>query len=209
MTLKMSVPAQRKPYTPGAKPHYSNDRPRPSQSSASTSSSRPRTPAKPVISASEAKKERRADDALDLSNTILTAPPALAHLTNLHKLDLSNCGLTSLAFVKEAKATLTWLNVSGNPLNGEGAWDGVEQLGRLFGESCRVGAEGDLLLTSLRTVLNASNCGLTEVPSVIESLHSLKALVITHNSLTSLSHVKQLSNLNTISASISPLLPLS
>lgn len=119
---------QKKPYIPGSKPHYSNDRTRPSTSA---SSSRPRT----AVSASEAKKERRTDDALDLSNTILTAPPALAHLTNLHKLDLSNCGLTSLAFVKEAKATLTWLNVSGNPLNGEGAWDGVEQLGRLFGES--------------------------------------------------------------------------
>lgn len=49
-------------------------------------------------------------------------------------------------------------------------------------------------------VLNASHCGLKEVPSIVEALHSLKALVISYNSLTSLDHVKGLQNLNTLGA---------
>lgn len=83
------------------------------------------------------KKTKAATSALDLSNTVLTIPPSLAPslYPDLHKLDLTNCGLTSLAFVKEAKATLTWLNVSGNQLDGPGAWDGVEELKGLFGAS--------------------------------------------------------------------------
>lgn len=72
-----------------------------------------------------------------LANTILTSPPDLALHPNLHKLDLSNCGLTSLAFVREARRTLTWLNVSGNNLRAPEAWEGVNELGGLFGELLR------------------------------------------------------------------------
>lgn len=39
---------------------------------------------------------------------------------------------------------------------------------------------------------------MTEVPYVVEVLHSLKALVITHNKLKSLDHIKRLVQLNTI-----------
>ena len=80
-------------------------------------------------------KAKAASSTLDLSHTVLSIPPSLspASFPDLHKLDLTNCGLTSLAFVKEAKATLTWLNVSGNQLDGPSAWDGVEELQGLFG----------------------------------------------------------------------------
>lgn len=74
-----------------------------------------------------------ADDALSFADTPLTMMPALAAYTNLHKLNLSNCGLTKIGWIKEAKATLTWLKVEGNDLSGEGAWDGIEELSRLFG----------------------------------------------------------------------------
>ncbi|KAL8281127.1 hypothetical protein RQP46_006485 [Phenoliferia psychrophenolica] len=127
-------------------------------------------------------KAKAASSTLDLSNTALTIPPSLspASFPDLHKLDLSNCGLTSLAFVKEAKLSLTWLNVSGNKLDGPGAWDGVEELKGLF-------------------VLNASNCGLTRVPSAVASLSSLKALVLSHNSLSSLGpHISRLPDLNSL-----------
>lgn len=74
-----------------------------------------------------------ADDSLSFADQILTKAPALASYTNLHKLNLTNCGLTSIGFVKEAKATLTWLKVEGNDLSAPNAWDGVEELSRLFG----------------------------------------------------------------------------
>lgn len=95
---------------------------------AAADSSKPVKP-RPLAAA----RPKKTNDSLDLSNTILTKTPSLSLLTNLHKLDLSNCGLTSLAFVAEAKGTLTWLNVSGNKLDQVGAWDGVETLSKLFG----------------------------------------------------------------------------
>ncbi|GAA5839988.1 hypothetical protein JCM11251_006582 [Rhodosporidiobolus azoricus] len=114
---------------------------------------------------------------LDLSNQPLTAPPTLP--PGLTKLNLSNCGLTSLSFVRAAASTLTWLNVSGNDLKEPAAWKGIEELKGLF-------------------VLNASHCGLTSVPACIGNLSSLKALVLSHNSLTKLDHVANLPDLNTI-----------
>lgn len=51
-------------------------------------------------------------------------------------------------------------------------------------------------------VLNASNCKLTSVPSVVEVLLCLKALVISHNALTQLDHVRNLPDLNTIGTSL-------
>lgn len=136
---------------------------------------------------------------MSLAGTILTAPPNLALHSNLHKLDLSNCGLTSLAFVREARRTLTWLNVQGNNLRAPEAWAGVNELTGLFGEwespNSALGADPP---SPPATVLNASNCQLTEIPSVIEVLHSLKALVFTHNKLKTLDHVKNLAHLNTI-----------
>lgn len=139
------------------------------------------------------------DAALSLAGTILTAPPNLANHANLRKLDLSNCGLTSLSFVRDVRRTLTWLNVSGNNLRAPEAWDGVNELGGLFGELSRRFATVCPELNPLPfAVLNASNCQLTEIPSVVEVLHSLKALVITHNKLKTLDHVKGLAHLNTI-----------
>ncbi|BGP41460.1 hypothetical protein JCM10450v2_005506 [Rhodotorula kratochvilovae] len=116
---------------------------------------------------------------LDLSGQELASPPPAADLANLAKLNLSNCGLTSIAFVKSAASSLTWLNVTGNSLAAPEAWKGIEQLQTLF-------------------VLNASHCGLTEVPACVASLSKLKALVLSHNSLTSLKHVGNLPDLNTI-----------
>lgn len=73
-------------------------------------------------------------DALILANQPLTAPPSLDGFAALRRLDLSNTGLTSIGFVKKAKNTLTWLNVSGNPLNSADAWDGVHELSGLYGK---------------------------------------------------------------------------
>lgn len=58
------------------------------------------------------------------------------------------------------------------------------------------------------TVLNASHCGLTVVPLCIARLSTLKALVLSHNSLTKLEHVADLPDLNTIGASRFYRLPL-
>ncbi|KPV74285.1 uncharacterized protein RHOBADRAFT_54128 [Rhodotorula graminis WP1] len=116
---------------------------------------------------------------LDLSGQQLTAPPAPADLANVAKLNLSNCALSSIAFAKHAATSLTWLNLSGNALADPGAWAGIDQLQTLF-------------------VLNASHCGLTEVPACVASLSKLKALVLSHNSLTALKHVANLPDLNTI-----------
>ena len=100
-------------------------------------------PAKParIVTKKEGEEEvpakkggKGADDSLSFADQILTKPPALAAYTNLHKLNLTNCGLTSIGFVKEAKATLTWLKVEGNDLSAPDAWNGVEELSRLFGE---------------------------------------------------------------------------
>jgi len=73
-------------------------------------------------------------DALILANQPLTAPPSLGEFAALRRLDLSNTGLTSIGFVKQARHTLTWLNVSGNPLDSVEAWDGVNELSGLYGK---------------------------------------------------------------------------
>ncbi|GAA6060562.1 hypothetical protein JCM10212_006797, partial [Sporobolomyces blumeae] len=122
---------------------------------------------------------RQAPQSLDLSNRALTEPPNLRDLANLGKLNLSDCRLTTIDFVHSARRTLTWLNVSGNNLVDPLAWNGIESLKSLY-------------------VLNASHCGLTEVPACVSSLTSLKALVLSHNSIKSLDHVRDLSDLNTI-----------
>lgn len=101
-----------------------------SSSTATTSKFRSTSSTKPQPS----KGRVKANDSLDLSKEILTITPSLISYTNLHKLNLTECGLKEIGFVKEAKLTLTWLNVSGNDLSGKTAWDGVEELGRLFGE---------------------------------------------------------------------------
>ncbi|KAK4704764.1 hypothetical protein P7C70_g1434, partial [Phenoliferia sp. Uapishka_3] len=158
-------------------------------------SRRPSQTSRPRAGPKEKGKEKAPSSALNLSNTVITIPPTLtpAAYPGLHKLDLTNCGLTSLSFVKDAAATLTWLNVSGNKLDGPTAWDGVEELKGLF-------------------VLNASNCGLTRVPSAVASLTSLKALVLSHNNLKSLGpHISRLQDLNSliVSHNVLTTLPLS
>ncbi|BGP09446.1 hypothetical protein JCM10049v2_005316 [Rhodotorula toruloides] len=126
-----------------------------------------------------AAKKKPQTDQLDLSNQQLSAPPSLADYSALTRLNLTNCGLKCIGFVKQAAATLTWLNVSGNDLSGPDAWKGVEELRTLF-------------------VLNASHCHLAAVPPCIARLSTLKALVLSHNSLTKLEHVANLPDLNTI-----------
>ncbi|GAA5987513.1 hypothetical protein JCM10908_001985 [Rhodotorula pacifica] len=157
--------AERTPYTP---------RPRPGQ--AHEGQRGPRVPPK---QANKSENKPPKTQQLDLSGQLLSQPPRLADYTALTKLNLSNCGLTSIGFVKEAARSLTWLNVTGNDLSGDGAWDGVETLSTLF-------------------VLNASHCKLTETPRCVASLKTLKALVLSHNSLTKLEHVANLPDLNTI-----------
>ncbi|KAM0754323.1 L domain-like protein [Meredithblackwellia eburnea MCA 4105] len=165
-------------------------RPGPSKERNSSSSkpqfSRPKppyVPRPPAGKTSSSKgKERAANASLDCSGNPESIPASLAPnlYPQLHKLDLSNCKLKSLTLVKAAKGSLTWLNVSGNELDGAGAWNGVEELKGLF-------------------VLNASNCGLTRVPTVINSLTSLKAIVLSHNKLTNLgSGISHLADLNSL-----------
>ncbi|GAA6021638.1 hypothetical protein JCM10207_008093 [Rhodosporidiobolus poonsookiae] len=116
---------------------------------------------------------------LDLANKPLAAPPDLASYPLLSKLNLLSTSITSITRVSTAANTLTWLNVSGNDLSSPAAWNGIDQLKTLF-------------------VLNVSHCHLTEVPPCVAKLAALKALVVSHNSLTKLSHVANLADLNTI-----------
>ncbi|GAA5865004.1 hypothetical protein JCM3774_003935 [Rhodotorula dairenensis] len=127
----------------------------------------------------ESKPAKPQPQHLDLSGQLLSEPPSLADYAALSKLNLTNCGLDAVGFVKHAAHSLTWLNVSGNDLGGPRAWDGVETLSTLF-------------------VLNASHCKLEETPRCVGALKSLKALVLSHNSLTKLEHVAHLPDLNTI-----------
>lgn len=109
--------SDRKPYTP---------RPRkPGQSE------QPKRHAK-VDGAAQATKPQKSQQ-LDLSGQQLTQLPRLADYAALSKLNLSNCGLTEITFVKDAAQSLTWLNVSGNDLSRDRAWNGVESLSTLFG----------------------------------------------------------------------------
>ena len=156
--------------------------------------------------AGQDKGKQKEDSSLDLSGTKLLAPPTFSQHAGLRKLNVSNCGLTSLSFVRELRRSLTWLNVSGNNLRDPDSWGGVNELSGLFGEFAVSSYRRPVLelemtrndTVRLRAVLNASECQLTQVPSVVEVLHSLKALVMTHNSLKKLDHVKNLRDLNTI-----------
>ncbi|BGP33431.1 hypothetical protein JCM10296v2_005232 [Rhodotorula toruloides] len=161
----------------GPSPHSRSDRP----AGGGDERRGPRGPGKPGQKGADktATKKKPQTEQLDLSNQQLAAPPSLDDYSALTRLNLTNCGLTSITFVKQAAATLTWLNVSGNDLSGRDAWKGVEELRTLF-------------------VLNASHCGLTAVPPCIARLSTLKALVLSHNSLTKLEHVANLPDLNTI-----------
>ncbi|GAA5909422.1 hypothetical protein JCM8208_005738 [Rhodotorula glutinis] len=173
--------APRKPYTKHARdqpPSSAPRRPRPFDRDTPTEASKPRRGGPPDRS-KPPPKDKPQPAQLDLHGQQLAAPPAAADLANVAKLNLSNCALSSIAFAKHAATSLTWLNVSGNVLAEPGAWTGIDQLQTLF-------------------VLNASHCGLTEVPACVASLSKLKALVLSHNSLTALKHVANLADLNTI-----------
>ncbi|GAA5891138.1 hypothetical protein JCM5296_004905 [Sporobolomyces johnsonii] len=182
-----------KPYT---KPNYRPDRPpRPSDPHPASSSSarpphfnrngpppRPQADRPPRFGPPQSKGKAKAKDqpeSLDLTGQILTEPPRLSDFAFLGRLNLTDCGLTTLSFVKEARRTLTWLNVSGNNLRAPEAWEGIGELKGLY-------------------VLNASHSGLTEVPRCVASLTSLKALVLSHNSIKTLEHIGSLPDLNTI-----------
>ncbi|BGP25872.1 leucine rich repeat domain containing protein [Rhodotorula toruloides] len=167
----------RLPRQDGPSPHARSDRP----AGGKDERRGPRGPATVGQKSTEkaAAKNKPQAEQLDLSNQQLVSPPSLAAYSALTRLNLTNCGLTSIDFVKQAAATLSWLNVSGNDLSSPDAWNGVEELRTLF-------------------VLNASHCNLTAVPPCIARLSTLKALVLSHNSLTRLEHVANLPDLNTI-----------
>ncbi|GAA5961321.1 hypothetical protein JCM3765_004373 [Sporobolomyces pararoseus] len=138
-------------------------------------------PSAPIISKTHKEQhQNQQSQALDLSGQTLSEPPNLAkEYPRLGKLNLTDCGLTNIGWISQVKNTLTWLNLSGNKLRDKSAWQGIDQLKTLY-------------------VLNASHCELTEVSQCISSLQSLKALVLSHNSLTSLEHIRNLPDLNTI-----------
>ncbi|SCV70409.1 BQ2448_1803 [Microbotryum intermedium] len=187
---KMGRPDRSAP-TPSRRPHSADGPPRPqarpgpSSSSASKRPDRPRTAFPPQGTAPEP-----TPSSLTLKDQALTSPPQLDGHPRLAKLELTSCqGLDSLAFLRSARHTLTNLNLSGTPLPDLKAWEPVRELSTLF-------------------VLNASSCGLKQVPSVIESLVSLKALVLSHNQLAALDHVKRLPQLNTLVVSYNSLTSL-
>ncbi|GAA6014064.1 hypothetical protein JCM11491_003505 [Sporobolomyces phaffii] len=161
-------PRQKKPYSQRPPPPGARRGPKP-------------PPSAPVISkAHKEQQQSQQSQSLDLTGQALTEPPALAkEYPRLGKLNLTDCSLTSISFVSQVKHTLTWLNLSGNKLRDKSAWEGIDQLKTLY-------------------VLNASHCELTEVPQCVSSLQSLKALVLSHNSLTTLEHIRNLPDLNTI-----------
>ena len=129
-------PAQGKPYArrrDEQKPPAGSDRtPYPPRPRKPGHSDQPKRHAK-VDGAAQGSKPQRASQQLDLSGQELTQLPRLADYAALSKLNLSNCGLTETSFVKDAARSLTWLNVTGNDLSRDGAWNGVESLSTLFG----------------------------------------------------------------------------
>ncbi|GAA5972454.1 hypothetical protein JCM11641_001854 [Rhodosporidiobolus odoratus] len=177
-------PGRNKPYS---RPNQSRPRLAHYDHASSSQSRRPYNPSnqhsdaivKPPRPQKVVKPPKQQSQSLDLSNSPLTAPPSLGDYPQLSKLNLTNTTVDSIAFVATVASTLTWLNVSGNDLSQDGAWTGIDQLKTLF-------------------VLNASHCSLTAVPSCVASLSSLKALVLSHNSLTRLEHLVNLPDLNTI-----------
>lgn len=94
-------------------------------------------PSAPVISKTHKEQQQaQQSQSLDLTGQSLSAPPNLAkEHPRLGKLNLTDCGLTSITWVSQVKNTLTWLNLSGNKLRDKSAWQGIEQLKTLFGES--------------------------------------------------------------------------
>lgn len=123
-----------KPYT---RPQSQEGRPYRSQGASSAPPSRRYDPTaprpRPQGRSNGPQKVALKSTSLDLSNKALEEPPKDEDLAGLTKLNLTSCQLTSISFVGASAATLTWLNVSGNVLNGCGAWAGVEQLKGLFG----------------------------------------------------------------------------
>ncbi|GAA5972496.1 hypothetical protein JCM11641_001871 [Rhodosporidiobolus odoratus] len=180
-------PGRNKPYS---RPNQSRPRSAHYDHASSSQSRRPYNPSnqhsdaivKPPRPQKVVKPPKQQSQSLDLSNSPLTAPRFLDDHPKLSKLNLTNTTVDSIAFVATVASTLTWLNVSGNDLSQDGAWNGIDQLKTLF-------------------VLNASHCSLTVVPSCVASLSSLKALVLSHNSLTRLEHIVNLPDLNTIGIS--------
>ncbi|KDE05647.1 hypothetical protein MVLG_04018 [Microbotryum lychnidis-dioicae p1A1 Lamole] len=182
--------------TPSQRPHFAarGDRPPrpqpgPSPSPAlSPAFQRPNRPRPPV--APQGSSPKPTPSSLTIKDQTLSSPPQLDAHPRLAKLELTSCqGLGSLAFLRSARHTLANLNLSGTPLPDSNAWEPVRELSTLI-------------------VLNVSNCGLKQVPSVIESLVSLKALVLSHNHLTTLDHVKRLPQLNTLVVSYNSLTSL-
>jgi Leucine-rich repeat (LRR) protein len=164
-------------------------------------------PSAPVISKQHKEQQQnQQSQSLDLSGQTLNEPPNLAkEYPRLGKLNLTDCGLTDISWISQVKNTLTWLNLSGNKLRDKSAWQGIEQLKTLYGKLTPL-FPAVVHMThrvfSLVTVLNASHCELTEVPQCVSSLQSLKALVLSHNSLTTLEHNRNLLDLNTIGKSM-------
>ncbi|SCZ87695.1 BZ3500_MvSof-1268-A1-R1_Chr2-2g05161 [Microbotryum saponariae] len=168
--------------TPSQRPHFAarGDRPPRPQPGPSPSPAfqRPNRPRPPLPAQGSAPKPT--PSSLTIKDQTLSSPPQLDAHPRLARLELTSCqGLGSLAFLRSARHTLANLNLSGTPLPDSNAWEPVRELSTLI-------------------VLNVSNCGLKQVPSVIESLVSLKALVLSHNHLTTLDHVKRLPQLNTL-----------
>lgn len=137
-------------------------------------------------------------------------PVSLKDFEELRKLDLSGQmrlghDLGSLRFVG---GTLTWLNLSGVDLGGDVPWAFLKMCTTLFGES------QSLLTFSAAApfptdspsgavspaVLNISHCNLEELPSDLAAVTSLKALVASHNQITSpsLSHLSSMAELNSL-----------
>jgi Leucine-rich repeat (LRR) protein len=132
-------PAQGKPYArrrdeqqPPAAGSFADCKPYPPRPRKPGQSDQPNRHVK-VDGGAQGTKPQRASQQLDLSGQQLTQLPRLADYAALSKLNLSNCGLTDITFVKDAAPSLTWLNVTGNDLSRDGAWNGVESLSTLFG----------------------------------------------------------------------------
>lgn len=180
-----------------ARPSAQHQRPRQQEYSNSQPPQAPvrQTKVKPLI---PSKEKNAASRALDLSykakkvegarGTPLTALPNDFKATSeeLRKLDLSGqttLSLTALSPIRFTGETLTWLNLSGVQC-GEGQpkdWLWLRMMKQLL-------------------VLNISHCGLEELPKDISSPTTLKALVASHNVLTSasLSHLASLTELNSL-----------
>jgi len=124
-----------------SKKPYSQPSGRPESSAVQTNDRPQRRGPKPPPSApviSKPHKDQQAQNqpqSLDLTGKSLTEPPNLSkEYPRLGKLNLTDCGLTSITFVSQVRNTLTWLNLSGNKLMDSSAWEGIEQLKSLYGE---------------------------------------------------------------------------